>query len=242
VSDGLPGCLSKLPAQLMRGPDHLLRFDLLREPMAARVLWHVERITPDLLTLLDRLDPIVHKGAFVAFLKTPKAAEVIDHLLAIVLRWDPSPNRVAVLPSLAAVASPQAFENWFARWLERCPVSAAALGRHRNPAAADLGGRTVRHAFVFQNCLKSRLGRILASAAYYYVGIEHPVTVIELARAPLAGWMLGEIGARPTPRSVPPMPPPLRVNSRRRGLAGFPTSPPCPSTSIPSPGAVSPVL
>lgn len=191
--DGLPGCLSKLPAQLMRNDDYLLLFDLLREPRAARVLWHVGRITPDLLALLHRLDPILRVRSFTAYLKTPKAVAGIEYLVAIVLKLDPGLDRVAVLRSLATVTSSQSLETWFTHWLSRSPFPTPPWAGNETLRPLTSAAELFSVALSFRNCLKGRLCNVLGGTAYYYVRTEPPSVVVELIKDPLGLWVLGTI-------------------------------------------------
>jgi hypothetical protein len=190
---GLVGCLKKLPRRIMSGSAYLRLIVLLEEPRAAKVLWHADRLTPNMITLLQRVDPALRRSKFVGWLAVPRAVEVVDYLIAAILRARPDVERQQLLSSLARVGSASSLETWCVRWLSKAALpdppwpGIELLRPLRTVGELKATGRR------FQNCLAAKIGSVLARRRYYYVWIGPPGAVCELVNDPLIGWSVGEI-------------------------------------------------
>jgi hypothetical protein len=190
---GAVGCLAKLPDRLMTGRAYLCLMKLLREPRAAKILWHADTITPNMIAVLDRLDPALRTSQLVHFLRIPNAVDAIDYLTWVVSRFNPDLNRSELLRSLLHLRDSTSLERWFERRMMKGPLppppweGTDEFRPLRTTREIASTGRS------FINCLQLKVSSVLMNRRYYYVKDSEPHVVCELVNDPVIGWSFSDV-------------------------------------------------
>jgi hypothetical protein len=169
--------------------------NLLDESHAAKVLLHAKRITPAMISVLQKLDPILRQAKFITITKRMMSVEAIEYYVNAVLRFCPNTNRQSVLHTLASIDKPGSIENWFAHWLSKAVLPPPPwTGNDRIQPISTITDMKAAAA-EFRNCLNNRIASAVFNEKYYYVYRDgrDPIGVIELSNDRLAGWVISEI-------------------------------------------------
>lgn len=188
--NGVLNCLGKLPDNILWPSTYIELLKLLDEPNAAKVLFHIDRISSNTIGLLRRLDPALRRARLVALLKVPQAATTVDFLVNTVLRIRPDVARQAVLESVASVTTAAGLENWFCGWIEKAEFPAPPWCGNGDIVPLKSKQDMLEAARIFRNCLGAKIVPVITGGRYYYFHRKQPLVAIELINDRLAGWLV----------------------------------------------------
>ncbi len=213
--EGLFGVAGKIGGRVLARDRYLDLIELLREPAAAKVLKHINRIKPQTIKTLKELEPTYRTTTIVAALNDEDAIRCAKYVIAVAKRFQPSATDREIARSLDQFISNNSryleygtqhiLGDWLVRRLEKSeiPTPPWAGTDMLRPLATISAIRDA--ATDFENCIAHQIISVIAGSRHFYIYCGKVPAVVSIERDPALGWVVAEILGkrnRPVPGGI----------------------------------------
>jgi hypothetical protein len=201
--EGLTGAMGKIGWRVMASDRYDDLIDLLREPAAAKVLCHIGRIKPRIISNLKQLDPAYRNNTIVANLCSDDDISELRYAVAVARRFQPAATDRELARSLVQYYRKHPPEHpgwrtgslgeWLGRRLRKFGVPTPPW--EGTDVIVPLKTVTEIHhaAAEFRNCIADKVASVVVGSRCFYVYRGKVKAVIALDHDPAMGWGVGEI-------------------------------------------------
>jgi hypothetical protein len=202
--EGLFGVAGKIGGRIIARDRYLDLIDLLREPAAAKVLRHMDRIKPQTIKALKALEPVYRTPAIVETLEDEDTIQCARYVIAVAKRFRPAATDQEIARSFNQFMKSRdrqrreyggqfALGEWLCQRLEKTSIPAPPWAGTDKLRPLTTMGQIRDAAAEFENCIAQRTASIITGVRYYYVFRGKVPAVVSIEHDHGLGWAVGEI-------------------------------------------------